>query len=343
MAPFGEGVRQPACLPVRGIDSDVAKHFGLARDPQIASDSKSVAQHLFARVDRRKIFRTLDHLHPAFCADAVALARAGHGHSRIQQGAHEWRTLGDGDLGQVFYEADHGHALLLRGAGQEGKLTHMNRVIVLGASRGLGAEIVKKAGAEGARVTGFSRKEAPLKTLGLTVPGFEFHLADLAKLQGQDTVIRFLLENEVDKIFCVAGGGPYGPFGQANWKDHDWAWEVTFRSHARVLHALAQARRFPQVILVGSSVAESEGDLGAASYAAAKHALKGLHGSLRLDYPAWDLRLVSPGYMNTSLLPLNSTVREGGVYEPIDVANDVWNWCKSADIGGHKLYAKHPF
>lgn len=218
----------------------------------------------------------------------------------------------------------------------------MNRAVILGASRGLGAQLAKKACSAGYAVTGVARKEEPLKSLRREFPSFEYRIADLAKAEGQDTVIRYLLEEDYAKIFCVAGGGPYNTFGTANWKDHDWAWEVTFRSHARVLHAMAQAYKFAQVILIGSSVAENEGDKGAASYSAAKHALKGLHASLRLDYPEWDVRLYSPGYMNTPLLPLNASARKGGVYDPIDVANDVWNWSVTADIGGRKVYPKHP-
>jgi NAD(P)-dependent dehydrogenase (short-subunit alcohol dehydrogenase family) len=218
----------------------------------------------------------------------------------------------------------------------------MDRAVILGSSRGLGAELAKKACAATYSVTGIARKEASLKLIQQQYPLFEFKTADLAKPEGQDSVIRYLLEETFSKVFCVAGGGPYAPFGHANWKDHDWAWEVSFRAHARVLHAMAQAHRFEQVILIGSSVAESEGDKGAASYAAAKHALKGLHSSLRLDYPDWDVRLYSPGYMDTPLLPLNAGVRKGGVYDPIDVANDLWIWSLSADNGGHKVYPKHP-
>jgi hypothetical protein len=46
--------------------------------------------------------------------------------------------------------------------------------------------------------------------------------------------------------------------------------------------------------------------------------------------------------MDTPLLPLNAEARKAGVYDPIDVANDVWLWSASADIGGHKVYPKHP-
>jgi len=218
----------------------------------------------------------------------------------------------------------------------------MDRAVILGASRGLGAELVKKACSTTYSVTGFGRKEPALKELKSQFPLFEYNIADLANPAGQDTVIRYLLEEPFSKLFCVAGGGPYGAFGQANWRDHEWAWEVSFKAHARVLHALAQAHRFEQVVLIGSSVAESMGDKGAASYCAAKHALKGLYLSLRQDYPTWDVRLFSPGYMDTALLPMNAAVRKSGVYDPGNVALDLWTWSLSADNGGHKVYPKHP-
>ena len=219
----------------------------------------------------------------------------------------------------------------------------MKRTIILGASRGLGAELVRQSVADRIPTTGFARKELPLKNLSRESDLFEYRIADLTKPEGQDTVIRYLLEQDYDKVFCVAGGGAYQPFGQANWRDHDWAWEVTFRAHARVLHALAQDKRYPQVVLIGSSIAEQAGDKSAASYASAKHALKGLYSSVRLDYPDWDLRLFSPGYMDTSMLPAHAEVRKGGVYNPIDVAYELWTWSNDTDIGGHKVYPAHPY
>jgi NAD(P)-dependent dehydrogenase (short-subunit alcohol dehydrogenase family) len=105
---------------------------------------------------------------------------------------------------------------------------------------------------------------------------------------------------------------------------------------------LAEARRFVPVILLGSAVAEASADPGAASYCAAKHALKGLIASLRAEIPAWDLRLFSPGYMDTEMLPGNAAARRQGVYSPARMARELWDWSLTPDIGGHKLYPRHP-
>lgn len=211
----------------------------------------------------------------------------------------------------------------------------MKRAVILGASRGLGAQLATYARAEGWDVTGLSRK---VQAQGA---GFTAILADFTKAEGQETVLQHVLQNPFKKLFYVAGGGPFGLFHERSWKDHQWALEVSFLFPAKLLHALACAGRFQQTIIVGSSIAESDADPMAASYAAAKHALKGLVLSLRQEYPQWDLRLFSPGYMDTDMLPPNAAVRKPGVYDPAVVARELWTWALAADKSGHKVYPRY--
>jgi len=97
------------------------------------------------------------------------------------------------------------------------------------------------------------------------------------------------------------------------------------------------------VILVGSTICENQGDRHAASYAAAKHALKGLYESLRLEAPDWDLRMVSPGYLDTELLPKNAPVRYKEVWDPQKVAQEIVEWMKQkSNHGDHKVYPPYP-
>lgn len=220
----------------------------------------------------------------------------------------------------------------------------MDRTVIFGASRGLGAELAKFVAGQGINVTGFARKEDRLKKISESFPFFEHHVADVSIEQNQERALNLLFElTNVTKIFCVVGGGPYGPFQKRAFKDHEWAWQVTYVFAARLVHAvLSRPAPRPQVILIGSSVAESAPDPMAASYCAAKHALFGLYKSLKAEAPDFDLRLFSPGYMDTELLPSNAAQRKLGVFDPAVLAQELWTWSLTADIGGHKVYPHHP-
>lgn len=223
------------------------------------------------------------------------------------------------------------------------QITRMDRAVILGASRGLGAALAAEISKSAYAVTGFARKSEPMVKLQAQFPLFEYQLVDFSVRADQDAVIHYVLEQDCRKVFCVAAGGPFGPFQEREWKDHLWAWEVSFLFYARLLHALLKERKFEtQVIAVGSSVAENLPDPKAASYCAAKHALKGLVMSLRSENPDWDLRLFSPGYMDTEMLPRQASVRQQGVYQPDIIARELWLWSLSADEIGHKVYPKHP-
>lgn len=132
--------------------------------------------------------------------------------------------------------------------------------------------------------------------------------------------------NPTDLIY-FAGGGPYGVFSDKKWSDHQWALNTTFLYPAEWLHLLLK-EKWPllrNIVLIGSSVAESKPDKNAASYAAAKHALKGLVETIRLELAestsGLHVQLFSPGYMQTDLLPSHSEPRQKQLAEnPLDVA-----------------------
>lgn len=199
--------------------------------------------------------------------------------------------------------------------------------MIFGSSRGLGAALRQHIEAQQIPVAGWSRVNG-----------------DLSTDKGQAHALEFLLSEEpASKVFCVAGGGPYGPYHSQPWGAHEWALQVSFIFPAKVLHVLAARAVKPQVVLIGSSVAETAPDPNAASYCAAKHALRGLFYTIKSEYPAWDVRLFSPGYIDTQLLPKNAAVRSKGVYDPKVLARELWSWTLTNDPVGHKMYPKHPF
>jgi short-subunit dehydrogenase len=152
-------------------------------------------------------------------------------------------------------------------------------------------------------------------------------------------VFQKLLQERPERVFYLAGGGPHGNYAAKRWRDHQWALELNLLAPMRLAHQLLNRfpQNSPQLILCGSAIAESNGDVNAASYAAAKHGLKGLFSSLYLENPEWDLRLFSPGYMDTELLPKSAPVRYKKVWDPSEMARDLLEWAK---IPGerHKVY-----
>lgn len=214
-------------------------------------------------------------------------------------------------------------------------LDKLSRVAVVGSSRGLGAALVDELHQRSptARILGVSRKPSPGTAHWLR--------ADVSKTEDQDAVLAEFADFKPEVVFSCVGGGPFGPYARREWKDHLWAFETTVLFSARLLHwALQGSELGPhQLILIGSSVAESNPDLGAASYAAAKHALRGLFESVVLEKPAVDVRLFSPGYMNTDLLPKGAPPRQGRIWQPRRVAEIILNWCESEKRYDHHCLA----
>lgn len=202
--------------------------------------------------------------------------------------------------------------------------------ILLGASRGLGRAFALKVGQQNPNVNlyCFSRKDPQ-------IPGQAgFESFDFSKAENWEPLAEKILSLKARRIFYFAAGGPFGKYQDKEWKDHQWAWKVSFEFPAYLCHRiLREPQGILQMVLVGSSVAESHPDPMAGSYSAAKHALLGLISSVQAEKPAVDLRLFSPGYMDTALLPANAwpRQREAVVKSPEAVAETLWTWIHNAD------------
>lgn len=216
----------------------------------------------------------------------------------------------------------------------------MQKVAIIGASRGLGACLVRTIPKDHA-VLAVARNSERLKAVQKEASA-DVQIASFDVTKDLDSLLSQLKDFAPNRVFYLCGGGPFGEFQKKAWKDHVWAWEVTFLAAARLVHALLNAAATPQIVLCGSSVAESNGDPRAVSYASAKHALVGLYQSLRIENPSLDIRLFSPGYLDTELLPKGAEVRYKGVWNPEMVARKLWDWSCSDDHGGHFSFSPHP-
>lgn len=221
-----------------------------------------------------------------------------------------------------------------------------NRIAVIGASRGLGAELSKLLLRQDstAALLGVARKRDRLEALqGTWGPRFQPLVFDLSQDDRYEILGKELESFKPTQIFYVAGGGPHGAFEERPFHSHQWAWRVSFEGAAWTCHWALKRNPRPQVILIGSAICENRPDPMAASYAAAKHALFGLYSTLKQECPDWDLRLFSPGYLDTELLPKNSPVRYNKIWDTEAVALNLMEWSQDkTQPGSHKCFSDYP-
>ena len=196
----------------------------------------------------------------------------------------------------------------------------MRKIAILGASSGLGLEIAKLYSEESSLFL------SARKTKNIKLKGDHFYFdCDFTKQFAQ--LLVFLKSFNPEVVIYCAGGGPYGKFKDKELKDHEWSLAVNFLAPQKLIHSCLNDGDIKKLALVGSAVAEDLGDINASSYAAGKHALVGLHKSIILEEPEFDLRLFSPGYMNTKMLPKSAPVRKTkNILEPLDVAMRFKSW-----------------
>lgn len=213
-------------------------------------------------------------------------------------------------------------------------------IAVLGASRGLGrafSELLMD-NSSGCKFLFVARKKDKLVELIRPSLEVEVMAADFTNLSQQESVLQKINDFSPDRCVYFAAGGPYGLFQDKDWKDHEWALKVSFLFPARLLHFLLQKKLCKQLVFIGSSVAEDQVDPKAASYSAAKHGLKGLVTTVQQELlnstnvGKLDLRLFSPGYMDTELLPCNARARQcGAIVTAHEIAEKLSEWILKND------------
>lgn len=236
------------------------------------------------------------------------------------------------------------------------------RVAILGASRGLGQALAEEC-VRRTEVKSFflaSRKKEKLEQLLKHLKGTSSHavsgqieITDAAQWEQNPNFFSSFYEQlhkfDPTHVIVCWGGGPFGAYSEKDWKDHQWAWNVNFLSHARLLWQLLRDQNrtnLLQFVAVGSQIAEEKPDVGATSYVAAKQALRGLISNLQKEKLSVDLRLYSPPYMDTPLLPpqawprLESSKSAKLIYSPQEIAQDFIGWM--FDKTGNNTNRRYP-
>lgn len=212
----------------------------------------------------------------------------------------------------------------------------MAKVAILGASRGLGLALTSYLQRLNDTQLFLSARKGDLLRKQLREVD-QFFQADFTNSEQRARLLEELKKYSPHTIFCVAGGGPYGRYESKEMKDHIWAYELNLLFPAQLLHfTLKNIPSVKKMIFVGSAIADSKPDVNAASYASAKHGLRGLVSTVREEQKqlgsekAVDIRLFSPGYIDTDLLPRNAHPRQRGeVRSAEDVALELWQWSQS--------------
>ncbi|QQO22353.1 SDR family oxidoreductase [Bradyrhizobium diazoefficiens] len=101
------------------------------------------------------------------------------------------------------------------------------RVVVLGASRGVGREIVERASAQGAHVLAVARKESGLAELAKTMHGVDTLALDAAAEAAPATVFHKAKPDLL--VICGGATPPVRPIPELSWAEFTVNWEVDAR------------------------------------------------------------------------------------------------------------------
>ncbi|MGO1638139.1 SDR family oxidoreductase [Ancrocorticia populi] len=208
----------------------------------------------------------------------------------------------------------------------------MARIVVTGASTGIGEATVRLLTAEGYEVVATARREARLTSLSEQT-GCSHFAADLTKQEDIDALVAFLGDGPVAGLVNVAGGA-LGQDPVAEGKVTDWQrmYEINVIATLRLTQALLpQFREKGGDLVFLTSTAAHETYPGGAGYTAAKHAERMIANTLRIELVGEPVRIVeiAPGMVKTEEFSKNRLGGEAaaekvyqGVAEPL-VAEDI--------------------
>lgn len=221
----------------------------------------------------------------------------------------------------------------------------MPRWLIIGGSHGLGSAFLQL-------VENGPREVFEISRTGVRRLGERSKRFDLCRDSQLADAIGWVHSVQPTHVFSFIGGGPFGEFSKHSWASHEWAFRASFLAPARIYHSLATTEKLEVFCFIGSAIAESSADPGAASYSAAKHALLGLAKSVWAESSAEvksslvcdsksstkkkqsRLLLFSPGYMATRMLPENSWPRQNNqAAEPVIVAEELYEFIQSVAAG----------
>lgn len=160
------------------------------------------------------------------------------------------------------------------------------RILLTGASGGLGQELARQLAASGARLLLAGRDDARLAKLAASLGGdCQYVRADLNRPEGIAAATGAAREFQVNVLINNAGIGSFGLYAEQHWPSVEQVLATNLEAPMRLTHALLpwlQARPQAAVVNIGSTF----GSLpfpGFAAYSAAKSGLRGFSQALRRE------------------------------------------------------------
>jgi NAD(P)-dependent dehydrogenase (short-subunit alcohol dehydrogenase family) len=175
-------------------------------------------------------------------------------------------------------------------AARRGPRLQRCRVLITGASSGIGLEAARRFAREGASVALLARSEPGLEDAVRRIEQdggrARSFLADVADRPALEAAIAQAAEwlGGIDVVVPNAGMAGYGPFDELAPEDFDRTVAVTFRGAVDTVRAaLPHLERSGGTIVATVSIASKVPVPLLSPYVAAKHALRGFLGSLRVE------------------------------------------------------------
>lgn len=176
------------------------------------------------------------------------------------------------------------------------------KILITGASHGIGAAIARGLLAAGATVVGIGRDFSDWPN---TCEHFQAERIDLANLDRLPERLKTLAaaHPDLDGVICNAGSGRFGALEQFSATQVRALVDLNLTQHllvARAFVPLLKRRGFGDLIFMGSEAALAGGRNGTL-YSACKFALRGAAQSLRPECAAAGVRvsLINPGMVAT--------------------------------------------
>jgi NAD(P)-dependent dehydrogenase (short-subunit alcohol dehydrogenase family) len=222
----------------------------------------------------------------------------------------------------------------------------MKRVIVTGASRGIGFELVKQYCAEGHEVIALSRNQEKLKILQSEVlmenPDAKIYLLpfDLVKGDFQSVLIPYIYKcfSKVDILINNAGSLVSKPFAEITEQELDRVYKVNVLSVFKLIQTLLPSFSDDAHIVNISSVGGVQGSVkfpGLTAYSSSKAALVGLTECLAEEFKETDLTFncLALGAVQTEMLEEAFP----GYQAPV-TAESMASYIKDFSLNGNQFY-----